>query len=283
MTLTIPAEARRLSDISPQRVAAKGRLSMSWLNGKTRLSRLYQEGAAKIRMPFTQGDHLEAILINTAGGLTGGDRIAWEVDVGADASCAVTTQASEKVYRALSGRAELSAKISVAAGGRIAWLPQETILFDRSTFSRRLDIDLAEGAEALVVEATVFGRLAMGERVTQGDFRDRWRITCEGRLVHAENFAIGPQVEAVLQRGAVGNGAAAFATVLLVSPDALGLLEAMRGLVGEKGGVSAWTVGKSGKLLARLYDQDSYWLRKRLMPLVELLNGRAGLPKTWSL
>ncbi|EHK58684.1 Urease accessory protein UreD [Mesorhizobium alhagi CCNWXJ12-2] len=264
-------------------MAAEARLSVSRLNGKTRLSRLYQEGAAKVRMPFTQGDHLEAILINTAGGLTGGDRIAWEVDVGADASCAVTTQASEKVYRALSGRAELSAKISVAAGGRIAWLPQETILFDRSAFSRQLYVNLAEGAEALVVEATVFGRLAMGERVMQGDFRDRWRITRDGRLVHAENFAIGPQVEAVLQRGSVGNGAAAFATVLLVSPDASGLLEAVRGLVGEKGGASAWTVGKSGKLLARLYDRDGYSLRKRLMPLVELLNGRAGLPKTWSL
>ena len=283
MMLTVPAETRCLSDIAPQRVAAKGRLSVSRLAGKTRLSRLYQEGAAKIRLPFTQGDHLEAILINTAGGLTGGDCIVWEVDVGADASCAVTTQASEKVYRALSGEAELLAKISVAAGGRIAWLPQETILFDRSAFSRRLHIDLAEGAEALVVEATVFGRLAMGESVIQGEFRDRWRIVCEGSLIHAEDFAIGPEVQATLQRGAVGNGAAAFATVLLVSPDASGLLEAVRGLVGEKGGVSAWTVAKSGKLLARLYDQDSYSLRKRLMPLVKLLNGRAGLPKTWSL
>ncbi len=279
----MPAETVYQNDIFLQRVAAKGRLSVRRLNGKTRLSRLYQEGAAKIRMPFTSSEHLEAILINTAGGLTGGDRLAWEVDVGTGASCVVTTQASEKVYRALSGRTQLSAKISVEAGGRIAWMPQETILFDRSAFSRRLDIDLAGNAEALVVEATVFGRLAMGERVAQGEFRDRWRIACEGRLVHAEDFAIGPEVEATLQRGAVGNGAAAFATVLVVAPGAADQLEAARGIVGEKGGVSAWTVGKSGKLLARLYDQDGYSLRKRLMPLVELLNGRAGLPKTWSL
>jgi urease accessory protein len=281
--LNIPAETAYQSDISAQRVAAKGRLSVRRLNGKTRLSRLYQEGAAKARMPFTHGDHLEAILINTAGGLTGGDRVAWQVDIGDGGSCMVSTQASEKVYRALSGRAELSAKISVAAGGRIAWLPQETILFDRSAFSRRLDIDLAGDAEALVVEATVFGRLAMGERVAQGEFRDRWRIAREGRLIHAEDFAIGPEVAATLQRRAVANGAAAFATVLLVSPSAARQLEAVRGIVGDKGGVSAWTVGTSGKLLARLYDQDSYALHKRLMPLVELLNGRAGLPKTWSL
>jgi urease accessory protein len=281
--LNIPAATVCQDDIRLQRVTANGRLSVSRLNGRTRLSRLYQEGAAKIRMPITDGGHLEAILINTAGGLTGGDRIGWEVDVGAGASCMVTTQASEKVYRALSGRAELSAKISVAAGGRIAWLPQETILFDRSAFSRRLDIVLAGDAEALVVEATVFGRLAMGERVAQGEFRDRWRVACEGRLIHAEDFAIGPEVTATLQRRAVANGAEAFATVLLVSPGAAGQLDAVRGMVGDKGGASAWRVGKSGKLLARLYDRDSYALRKRLMPLVGLLNGRAGLPKTWSL
>jgi urease accessory protein len=279
----MPAETVYQNNIFLQRVAAKGRLSVRRLNGKTRLSRLYQEGSAKVRMPFTSSDHLEAILINTAGGLTGNDRLAWEVDVGAGASCMVTTQASEKVYRALSGRAELSAKISVGTGGRIAWMPQETILFDRSAFSRRLDIDLAGDAEALVVEATVFGRLAMGERVAQGEFRDRWRVFSNTRLIHAEDFAIGPEVEATLRRGAVGNGAAAFATVLVVSPGAADQLEAVRGIVGEKGGGSAWTVGKSGKLLARLYDQDGYSLRKRLMPLVEMLNGRAGLPKTWSL
>ena len=46
---------------------------------------------------------------------------------------------------------------------------------------------------------------------------------------------------------------------------------------------SAWTVAGSGKLLARLTAEDSYELRKRLIPLIELLNGRAGLPKVWTL
>lgn len=75
--------------------------------GRTRIAELYQEGAAKIRLPAVPDDPLEAILINTAGGLTGGDRIAWSIDVGAGASAMVTTQACEKVYRAGSGRAEV--------------------------------------------------------------------------------------------------------------------------------------------------------------------------------
>ena len=54
-------------------------------------------------------------------------------------------------------------------------------------------------------------------------------------------------------------------------------------MIGEDGGASAWSVGGSGKLLARLFAGDGYLLRKRLVPLVGLLNGQAGLPKVWSL
>jgi urease accessory protein len=271
------------AELSAQRVDARARLVAGYSSGRTRLARLYQDGAAKIRMPAVAGDPLEAILINTAGGLTGGDRVAWEIEAGAGASVAVTTQACEKVYRTRSGRAEVSASLSAAEGARIAWLPQETIVYDRSAFARRLDVDLAEYAQALVVEATIFGRLAMGERVRQAMFRDRWRVRQGGRLIHAEDFAVGPDLEATLARPAVTGGAIAIATVLLVSPDAETLLPQVREIIGGDGGASAWSVGGSGKLLARLFAGDGYLLRKRLVPLVGLLNGQAGLPKVWSL
>jgi urease accessory protein len=266
-----------------QRVAARGRLSVRKRSGRTRLAELYQEGAAKIRMPATSADPLEAVLINTAGGLTGGDRIAWEVEIGQNASASLTTQACEKVYRSAGGHAETNCVMTVGAGARLAWLPQETIVFDRAAFRRRIDIDLADGAEALVVEATIFGRRAMGEAVDQAEFRDRWRVRHEGKLVHAEDFAIGPDVAAMLARSAVGGGSVALATVLLVSGQASMHLDAVRAAIGERGGASSWQVAGSGKLLARLYDEDGYSLRKRLMPLIGLLNGKAGLPKLWSL
>jgi urease accessory protein len=269
--------------LSAQRVDARARLVAGRVEGRTRLARLYQDGAAKIRMPTTAGNPLEAILINTAGGLTGGDRIAWDIEAGVGAAVAVTTQACEKVYRAGSGRAEVSARLSAADGARIAWLPQETIVFDRSAFARRLDVDLAGDAQALVVEATIFGRLAMGERVRRAMFRDRWRVRRNGRLIHAEDFAIGPDLEATLGRRAVTGGAIAIATVLLASPDAENLLPEVREIIGEDGGASAWSVDGSGKLLARLFAGDGYLLRQRLVPLVGLLNGKAGLPKVWSL
>ena len=269
--------------ISSQRVAATGRIEVEQRAGRSRLSGLFQEGAAKIRLPDTGSDPLEAVLINMAGGLTGGDRIAWEATVGANARASLTTQACEKVYRALAGRAEVDVRLSVGSGGFLGWLPQETIVFDRAAFSRRLDVELAADAEALIVEATIFGRSAMGERARNGTFHDRWRIRREGRLIHAEDFAVGPDIEATLSRPASAGGRIAFATLLLVSERGEQMLDAVRKIVGDDGGASFWTVGETGKLLARLYAEDGYTLRKRLMPLVALLNGQAGLPRLWSL
>ncbi|TIV69630.1 MAG: urease accessory protein UreD [Mesorhizobium sp.] len=269
--------------LAAQRVAGRGRLFCGKSSGRTRLQRLYQDGSAKIRMPAVQGDPLEAVLINTAGGLTGGDRLGWEIEVGEGASASITTQACEKIYRAASDRAETTVSLDVAAGGRIAWLPQETIVFDRAAFARTLDVTLAGSAEALLLEATLFGRLAMGEQTVLGNFHDRWRVRQGGRLIHAEDFRIGPDIAAGLQRRAVAGGAQAIATLLFVSPHAEALLEPARAIIADQGGASFWSVGQSGKLLARLTAGDGYQLRKRLVPLVELLNGRAGLPKLWSL
>ncbi|MDG4878255.1 urease accessory protein UreD [Mesorhizobium sp. WSM4935] len=289
---TLPSRPALPSAADPlpaaQRVAGRARLFCGKSDGRTRLQRLYQDGSAKIRLPAVEGDPLEAVLINTAGGMTGGDRLGWTIEVGAGASASVTTQACEKLYRAAADRAETSVGLRVGPGGRIAWLPQETIVFDRAAFARTLDVELGDGAEALILEATLFGRLAMGERTVQGSFHDRWRVRQGGALVHAEDFRLGPDIAATLQRRAATGGALALATVLLVSPQAEDLLEKVRAIIGDPaiggwGGASFWSVGRSGKLLARLCAGDGYQLRKRLVLLVELLNGRAGLPKLWSL
>lgn len=226
---------------------------------------------------------MEAVLINTAGGLTGGDRLSWSVELGAGAEAIVTTQACEKIYRAQGASAGLASTLRVGRAGRLAWLPQETIVFDRCDFQRRLDAELAEDAELLVVEATLFGRTARNESVVQGRFQDRWRIRQSGRLAHAEDFAVGPHPQSTLARNASTGGAVATATLLLVAPDAAALADPARALIGDAGGASAWTAGRSGKLLARLVAADGYALRRTLVPLIELLNRQASLPKVWSL
>lgn len=281
--LTPRQKMNRTAAAGFQRVAGRASLEVEARAGRSRLCRLFEEGAAKARMPAPETDAFEAVLINTAGGLTGGDRLAWKIGVGKGASAVVTTQACEKLYRADDGRAEIAATLRIDEGGRLAWLPQETIVFDGAALSRRLEADLAAGGSLLMLEASLFGRLARGERVRSGAFHDRWRVRAAGRLLHAEDLALGPDIARTLGLSAVAGGGAAVATLLLIADDAERHLDAARAILGDQGGASFWPVAGTGKLLARLVAEDGYALRRRLVPLVELLNGRAGLPKTWSL
>ena len=88
----------------------------------------------------------------------------------------VTTAAAEKIYRSLGPDTSIDVKLDVGAGGALAWLPQETILFDQMRLARTIDVELARGASLLLAEAVVFGRSAMGEAVMSGSCFDRWRV-----------------------------------------------------------------------------------------------------------
>src|SRR5262249_52457100 len=152
---------------------------------------------------------LEAIIVNTAGGVAGGDRLKLEVSVERGARLTVTTAAAEKVYRALEGPATIDVKLSVKAGTRLAWLPQETILFDRARLRRSVDMDLAAEARLRWGEAIVFGGRGMGGGVKEGLLFDRWRLRGEGKLIHAEAMRLDGGISAKLARGAVARGSTA--------------------------------------------------------------------------
>lgn len=264
----------------PQRAEGRGHLAAKLLGGRTRIRELYQEGAAKIRLPDTFDASMEAVIINTSGGLTGGDRMDWSVVAGAGTKIDVTTQACEKIYKASAGVAEVTTRIEAGPGARVDWLPQETILFDRAALFRRLDVDLDESAEFLAVEAVLLGRKAMGETVDTGFFRDRWRIRRSGRLIHAEELRLSEGVAALAARQAVLGGQVALATLFYAGPLAEAYLGRVRPLVEEmSGGASAW----SGKLVVRLAAADGFTLRKILIPVISVLRNGAPVPKVWNL
>ncbi|MEX0344956.1 MAG: urease accessory protein UreD [Rhizobiaceae bacterium] len=263
-----------------QRSRGAGRLSAVLLDGKVRLKDLYQQGNAKLRVPRGHGrDVLEAVMINTAGGMTGGDDLSWEFDAGPGATLCLTTQASEKIYRSSAGTADTTIILKAGSGSRVSWLPQETILYDRCSFRRTIHAELDRTSEALFIEPVVFGRTAMNEQVFAGSVRDRWRIYSDGELIHAEDFAIEGRIADTLKSDAVAGGAGALATVLLVSRKAEVHLDDARRLTGKAGGASAW----HGKLLIRLIAKNGYELRNRLMPIVQLLDPQTAIPKLWTL
>jgi urease accessory protein len=272
---------------APQRARGAGRLVTKVFGGRTRLAEFYQEGCAKIRLPETFSPEMEAILINTSGGLTGGDVIEWSVAAADCTRLSITTQANEKIYKAAADTASVSTHITVGKDASVHWLPQETILFDRASLTRRLDVDLSETSEFLAVEAVLLGRKAMGEAVARGFFRDRWRVRRSGRLVHAEELRFDGEIERMTQSAGVLSGQVAFATLFYTGPLAEVLFPKLRACLDDTtGDANLWTGGAShwnGKLIARLVAPTGFALRKILTPAISVLRNGAPVPKVWNI
>ena len=233
---------------------------------------LRESGAAKVRLPHGGS---EAILINTSGGLAGGDRLHVDIACAAGTRLCVTSQAAERVYRTLGPPAVAHYNLAVGAGATLLWIPQETIVFDRAALARSYTVELAEEATFLAVEPLVFGRRAMGERVALLDLKDRWRVRRAGHLIHADDFAI----DGVLPASPATLGTAgALATLIYVGADAEPARDRLRAVLGAGDGASAWT----GKLVARLVAGDGFDLRKRLVAALSAILGQDALPRVWA-
>ncbi len=260
---------------------ATGSIALSVVNadGVSRRARVQESGSLRAR--FSNGDArtaLEAVIINTAGGMAGGDRFDIDVAVGPNARLAVTTAAAEKIYRSLGPDTEVAVNLAVAPGGALAWLPQETIVFDRVRLSRSIEVELAPGAELLLAEAVIFGRSAMGETVATGHFLDRRRVRIGGKLVFAETIRLDGEIEQALAERAIAGQGVAVASVLMV-PGGDETVAAVRAAIGDcagEVGISAW----NGVAVARLVARDGAALRRDLICVLAAL-GVAPLPRMW--
>ncbi|HYC17032.1 MAG TPA: urease accessory protein UreD [Pseudolabrys sp.] len=258
---------------------ASGRIGLAVDSDGTRTRRkgVHEAGSLRVRFPNAQGDILEAVLINTAGGMTGGDEFSIRISLGEGARLLAGTAAAEKIYRSTGADANVALAIDAAAGSQCLWLPQETILFDRARLSRRINVNLAADATLVMAEAIVFGRSAMGETVHKGSLRDRWRIRRGGRLIFAENVRMDGTIACKLAQSAVAAGAVAVATVLVVpgNDDSVAAARAVSGQFSGEVGLSAW----NGIAVARLCAPDGAALRRDLTLLMPVFG--ASLPRLW--
>ena len=283
-----PSSPGLAADASPIRLErARGRASVAFKvrDGATVLDRLHQEGQAKIRLPKSHGgEPTTAVLINTAGGIAGGDRLVWGARFGAGTRAVVTAQAAERVYRSsatdggLSG--EVTTRLEVEAGASAEWLPQETILFDRAALDRRLEVEMAADASLLLAETVVLGRAAMGEAVGACRLVDRFRVRRGGRLVFADTFRLDGAPGEILAGRATGGGATAFSTVLWVAPGVEARLDGLRAVLdglASDAGASAW----DGMIVVRLAQSSARTLRDDLVRIMLHIR-QADLPRVWS-
>lgn len=262
-----------------QRAHGVAEISFKTRDARTVLDRLHQSGCMKVRRPRGEA---EAVLINTAGGLTDGDRLDMSCFWRESTEATLTTQTCERIYRSRGGTASINTCLKIAAGARAAWLPQETILFDGGRLSRHTQVDLRGDGALLACEAVILGRPAMGEKVVSGGLSDFWTIRRDGRLVFVDRFGLNGDVEGLMDRRALGNGARAWASVLLCDREAASAAERLVPTLSQLDANAGCSL-LGEVLLIRLLAEDGYSLRKTMTKILEAIPGSPVLPRVWSI
>lgn len=265
----VPPEARARGAIRARFAAAGGRSCVT---------ELYEAGGLRLRFP-RNSDSCEAVIVNTGGGIIGGDRAELSFAAQAGADVTLTTQSAEKIYRAQNAPAQISLDLMAQENARLEWLPQETILFDGAKLKRSFKLEAHESARVTLLEATTFGRLAMGEQNISGFLADRWRLRRGGQLIFADDLRFEGAIGATLDRAACGAGARATALLVHVAPEAEELLDPVRDALAPAHcahGASAW----NGMLAVRLLSPAPEHVRAALSPVLEILRGRPA-PRVW--
>lgn len=271
-----------------QRVDGAARVVFKRAGGGTVLGDLFQRSPCRVLFPDVEaGEPAQAVLLTTSGGLTDGDRIALELEAGAATRACFTTQAAEKLYRALDGGADTRVDVSlrVGAGAFAEYLAQETILFDGAKLRRGFSADIEGDGRMLAVESIVFGRSAMGERYTRGGLHDGWRIRRDGRLVWADTLRLQGDIAAQRALPFGLGGAKACATLVYVGGDAAGLLGPLRERLAAHAAIGAAT-SFDGLLIVRVLADDVPALRAAVLTAAGALRQLAAslpqaLPRVW--
>jgi urease accessory protein len=265
--------------LAPLSIRAEGRLAARFtkVGTRTALDDLRESGGYRLKFP--RGVACEAVIVNTGGGVAGGDDLVFDFTCASSASATITSQAAEKLYRSDGAPVTMRVSLSVADAASLHWLPQETILFDGAILQRRFDIDLAAHANALIFESVVFGRLAMGEIVAKGALHDRWRLRIADRLVFADEMRLENDLMSLLSRPATFNGAKACATVLFIGEDAAAMRDHVRAMAWS--GVEAGFSLVNGVLVGRFLAHDPVALRAASAQLLQTMRGEK-LPRVFT-
>lgn len=278
------AAASLYDQASSRRQRAEGRLRFAFQTraGASVLASLYQQGCLKARFPRPEDAAWpEALVLNLSGGVAGGDHLETEIALAEATRAIVAAPAAERFYRALSLEvpARVTTAITLAPGARLEWLPQESILFNACALTRRTEIALSGDAVFLGVEMLVFGRAAMGERLTCARVHDKISISRNGTLQLLEATRLSGEIATRLVATAAAAGAAGTALLIYAGGDAGAYLAALRdALAGVEAGAS---LVLPDLLLARILAPSAWALRRAVVAGLQVLRDRRRMPRVW--
>ena len=202
------------SDVWPARIDCDFQKTA---HGKTALVRLSHQGPLRIQKLFHDGDLAHCYLLHPPGGMVSGDSLQSRFRVHQGAKVLITTPASGKLYQARKNQILQTARthINITSDAFCAYLPQDTIVFDRAFGELESFLTVDSNATFIGWEHLIFGRRAGGYPFESGQLMQSLRIVREGRLLFRENLRLTPRT---LKAASGLNGMVSFASVTLVLP-----------------------------------------------------------------
>ncbi len=249
------------------------------LNG-SRVTRLYQSGSSKILLPKTYGAMREAVLLNTAGGVTGGDTVDISIEA-SDCKLVATSQTAERLYKSSMHPARISIDLNLNKSATLHWLPQETIIFQGAAVDRTINLNMSADSSCLIAETIILGRQAMGEKLEECHFTDNWRLYKDGILFHAESLRLTDDVEELVKSNAGINGARMISTIFSAGANTEHLKPIIEKNLPLENSMCAATY-LNQKLIVRLVTNNSAGGRTDLNKILCALRG-CPMPRVWQI
>lgn len=268
------------------------------------VGRLYQRAPLRALFPRPErGEPFTAVLVNSSGGIIGGDQLEVTLEATDGASLLVTGQAAEKVYRSTGRIAEATTTLIAGPDSLFEFLPQGTIVYDGARFRRVTTIKASPGSRVMAGEVLSLGRVERGERFTTGLLHDEWRVHAGDRLIWGDALHLsnndpadgdGPDgnvtgITTALNSRAGFAGSPAYATFLYVASDAKEQLELARRLLADTPDtVRAGVTSFDGLIVARWLGANPaevrgafgrFWARFR----ADVIGGTERLPTIWNI
>lgn len=270
---------------------AKGKINLNYKVDKNarQSCAFYQQQPSRVLFPRMDSLGITgAVLINTAGGVVGGDTYDTRILLERGTKAFVTTQAAEKIYGSSHSAMQTNIRTCIKAekDSWLEWVPQETIIFNRAQLKRQTSIHACPGSKIMAGEILVFGRTSRGETFCEGKLWDKWAIYWEKDLVWQDTLILRKDdTLAALTHPAGFDGATAYATFVYVSSEAPGLLETAREFL-QTCVTRNYVAAFDHLLVVRWLSTDTLQLREDYGRFWGFWRHNAGnlpgiMPKTW--
>ena len=160
--------------------------------GRTRLRHQSFRAPVHLSKPYHDEGALVLNVINPTAGFLDGDRLRCEIRVERGACLLLTTPSAGRVHTMRGGRAEVTQRFRVEAGGCLEVWPELLIPQRGARYHQQTAIDLEAEAELLFFETLAPGRVAMGETFAYDELCWATDVRRAGRLIARERYRLIP-------------------------------------------------------------------------------------------